>query len=662
MKIKWILTCIFFVLLLSGCTDTPNPENRFTEYTKLWNQQNFEKMYDYLSQDTKKTITKKQFVERYQKIYKGIEIKNLKVTYKIPEDLPDHGDAKQIKIPYSVSMNTLAGPVHYQHHAILVKEGKDDKENWFIKWNTSYIFPDLEAGDRVSVQKYPAVRGEIVDRNDRFLAMNGTVVQVNLIPEQLFGTTISQVANLLNISAKEIQDKLNQSWVKPGYLVPIKKLSPNDVATINQLSNLAGVSLTNAEERVYPYGEAAAHLIGYVGVVSAEDLKKHKGYTSQDVIGKRGLEQLLESRLKGEPGAKVSIDKANGTEKIIAEHKGKEGESIKLTIDAELQKDIYRQYQNKKGSAAAIDPKTGETLALVSSPSFDPNQIVLGMSKEQQKALENDPAQPLFNRFSAVYTPGSTLKGITAAIALKNGINPNVAIPIQGLTWKRPNWKDYYITRVIDPGIPVDMEKALVYSDNIYFAQKVLQLGKEKLTNGLKQFGFEESLPFDYPITSSKIGNINSEGRLADSGYGQGQVQMSTLHLAVAYSAFLNHGSLIKPELIMKEKMKPILWKKHVIIAQDAQKVTGMLKQVIEDPNGSAHPLADLHLNLAGKTGTAEIKATKQSIGTENGWFVALDTKNSSFIMAWVMEDVKKQGGSHIVVEKMRPVLKKYVK
>ena len=322
------------------------------------------------------------------------------------------------------------------------------------------------------------------------------------------------MANLLNLSTAEINEQLNQSWVQPSYLVPIKKLAPTETAIINQLTNIPGVSITEVEERVYPYAEATAHLIGYVGQVSAEDLKNNKGYTANDIIGKRGLEQILESRLKGESGAKISIHAANGTEKIIAEDKGKEGETIRLTIDAEIQKDIYQQYKNEAGSAAAIDPKTGETLALVSSPSFDPNKYVRGISSSEQKALENDPDKPLINRFSSVYTPGSTMKGITAAVALKNGIDPNKAINIQGMQWKKSNWKDHSITRVANPGIPIDMEKALIYSDNIYFAQKALEIGKQKFTSGLKDFGFEEKLPFDYPITASNIGDINSEGRL----------------------------------------------------------------------------------------------------------------------------------------------------
>lgn len=664
MKRKVIIFHIIIasILLLAGCTDKSTPEDRLAEYTKLWNQQNFEKMYDYLSADTKKKITKQQFTERYKKIYKGIELKDLQVTYKQPEDTPKHDDKEKVKLTYSVSMKTVAGSVSYKHKATLIKEGEDEKENWYIDWNASYIFPQLENGEKVSVETYPAVRGEIVDRFERGLAMNGTVAEVGIVPEQTTPSTVSQVANLLNLSTKEINEKLNESWVQPGFIVPVKRLAPMETVKIDQLTNIPGVSINEVEQRIYPYGEAAAHLIGYVGQVSAEDLKKNKGYTTNDFIGKRGLEQILERRLKGEGGAKISIHAANGTEKIIAEDKGKEGETIRLTIDAELQKDIYQQFNNEAGSAAAIDPKSGKTLALVSSPSFDPNAYVRGISSFEQKALENDPDTPLINRFSYVYTPGSTMKGITAAVALKNGIDPNKAINIQGMQWKKSNWKDYSITRVANPGIPIDMERGLIYSDNIYFAQKALEIGKQKFTSGLKDFGFEEKLPFDYPITASNIGDINSEGRLADSGYGQGQIQVSTLHLAVAYSAFLNQGNIITPVLIEKDKMKPTFWKKNVITTKQARQITDMLKQVVENPKGSAHKLDNLDKELAGKTGTAEMKLVKNSTGTENGWFVALDTKNSNLIMAWMMEDVQGRGGSHLVVDKMKPVLNKYVK
>ena len=653
---------------LAGCSDKeePQPEERFAAYTKLWNEKKFSDMYAYLSKDTKKQINKEEFAERYEKIYSGIEASSLKVDYKKPEEVKDHKDAANVSLPYKVSMDSIAGPISFGHKAKLVKEGKEGEEDWYIDWDSSYIFPELKEGEKVSVTSYPAVRGEIVDRNERGLAMNGSVYEVGIVPAEMEGNEsaiLQQVSSALQLSADEIKKKLNQSWVQPDYLVPVKKISIEETELVERLEAIPSVSVNTADERVYPYGEAAAHLIGYVGPVSAEDLEKNKGkgYTAEDSIGKRGLEQLLEERLKGKPGAKVYIQAENGEEKVIAEQQAEEGETITLTIDAELQSDIFKKYKNEAGSAAAIHPKTGETLALVSSPSFDPNQYILGMPASRQKALEEDKDKPLLNRFSSVYAPGSTIKALTGAIAIKNGIDPDKGVKISGLKWQKSNWKDHSITRVATPNIPIDMEAGLVYSDNIYFAQKALELGKAKFTKGLKEFGFGENIPFTYPITKSQAGSIDSEGRLADSGYGQGQVQMSTLHVALSYSAFVNKGSIIAPVLISGEKTGQI-WKKDVLAEKDADHLLSMLKQVVEHEKGSGHALDDLGLSIAGKTGTAEIKASKQSSGTENGWFVGVNTKDPELLMCWMIEDVKGRGGSHLAVDQMKPIWKKYLK
>lgn len=655
------------LLLLTGCEKDPAPEDRLAAYTKLWNEQKFDQMYKYLSADVKKKLSKKDFTQRYEKIYKDVEVKNLSVTSIKPKEPKDHYDQKNVTLPFSVNMETLAGKVSFDQKAKLVKEEHDGKTNWYIKWNPGYIFAGMKENDKIGITTEPAVRGEIVDRFERGLAMNGSVVEVTLVPEQMAGNEpaiISKVGSLLNMSGKEIERLLKQPWVKPNMSVPVKQLDPAQTTLIERLGAIPSVAINEVEQRVYPYKEATAHLIGYIGPVSAEELEtlKGKGYSASDEIGKRGLEQVLEERLKGMAGAKVFIKGENGQDTVIAETQAKEGETITLTIDAELQKTIFTQYKNDTGSAAALHPLTGETLALVSSPSFNPNKFVLGISNEERKALENNPGKPLLNRFSSVYAPGSTMKPLTAAISLKNGIDPKKALNIIGKQWSKKGWKDYSITRVSDPGKPIDMAAALIYSDNIYFAQRALELGNEKFSNGLKAFGYEEKMPFDYPIKPSKIGKLDSEGRLADSGYGQGQTQMSTLHAAAAYTAFVNEGNVLAPSLIMGDKAEKKVWKENAISGDHAQQVTNMLKQVISDPKGTPYSASKLGIPLAGKTGTAELKSAKGQKGAENGWFITYNTENPRLLMAWMMENVNGKGGSKYVVEKMKPVLKSYIK
>lgn len=175
--------------------------------------------------------------------------------------------------------------------------------------------------------------------------------------------------------------------------------------------------------------------------MTAEDLKelKEKGYTANDVVGKKGLEKVLEDRLKGEKGAKVFIRRADGDGKVtLAEKKVTDGETITLAIDIDVQLTTYDQLGGNAGAAAAIHPLTGETLALVSSPSFDPNAFVLGLSAEEWNRLNEDPLKSLINRFGATYAPGSTFKPVTAGIALEHQvITPETTIDIKGKQWQK---------------------------------------------------------------------------------------------------------------------------------------------------------------------------------------------------------------------------------
>lgn len=172
----------------------------------------------------------------------------------------------------------------------------------------------------------------------------------------------------------------------------------------------------------------------------------------------------------------------------------------------------------------------------------------------------------MLNRFSATFAPGSVIKPITGAIGLNNGtIKPGEGIKIEGLDWSNgKGWGDYQVHRVSESNGPVDLTDALVRSDNIFFAMKAVEMGSEAYVKGLKQFGLSEKMPYEYPIAASTIssnGKLEDEVLLANSSYGQGELEMSSLHLATAYTTFLNGGSMLKPTLLTSED-KGQIWKK----------------------------------------------------------------------------------------------------
>ncbi|WP_077619750.1 penicillin-binding transpeptidase domain-containing protein [Bacillus sinesaloumensis] len=665
----WLLSVITLsVILLAGCNKDPLPEERFKSFIKDWEKHNFEKVYEHFSTDVKEKHPQNEFEDRFKKIYQDIAVNDLKVSFKAPEEEVEPNEKGEVVFPYTLSMETIAGPFEFTEEATLVLEEKDDEKKWTVRWQPSMFFPDMEEGDEIGLSFSSPTRGEILDRNGVALAENGLVYEIGLVPKDIADNkekTIATVAEKLNLTVESIETKLNASWVQPDYFVPIKRLSLQDQELATEVTQLNGVLSKKVESRVYPFKEATAHLIGYIGTVTAEDLEKlkDKGYKANDVVGKKGLEMVLEDRLRGERGVKVFIKKTDGSEVSLAEKSVKDGDAVTLAIDIDVQLTSYDQLQGNAGAAAAIHPLTGETLALVSSPSFDPNELVLGISTEEWNQLNEDPQKPLLNRFGSSYAPGSTFKPITAGIALENEvITPDTTINITGKQWKKDSsWGGYSITRVTDPGKPVNLRDALVYSDNIYFAQAALGIGGERFESELTKYGFGESFPLEYPLYDSKISNegLNSDVLVADTGYGQGQLEMSPVHLAISYTPLLNSGNLIKPQLILDETETEV-WKENVISPENAQLLVDDLIQVVESPEGTAREAKIDGIRIAGKTGTAELKKSKDEEGIENGLFVAFNTENPRLLVAMLIENVK--NGSHDVTVKVKAILETTLK
>ncbi|WP_239454467.1 penicillin-binding transpeptidase domain-containing protein [Bacillus suaedaesalsae] len=649
------------VVVLAACSEKPKPEDRFAEYVSMWNEQDFNSMYERISSNTKEKIAIEDFTKRYENIYSGIEAENVKITFNKPKEEVETKDKEDITFPYNVSMETIAGKVEFTHEATLVKEELEKGYNWFVQWDSTHIFPQLQEGQEVKVSSSQPVRGEIYDRNGNPLAQNGKVYEVGIEPGKLGdekAATLTELSSLLQLSIEEIEAKLNESWVKPDLFVPIKKIDPNNQELAVKVSSLQGVFLQKeVSSRYYPLGESAAHLIGYVQTISAEQLEKLKGqgYTRSSKIGKVGLEQVFEDRLRGETGWKIYIP--NG--EVIAEKPAESGENITLTIDAILQANAYSQLKGDAGSVVAIHPKTGETLALVSSPSYNPNDFIFGMSNSTWKSLNDNPLKPLMARFNKTYAPGSTLKPLTAAIGLATGItNPEEKMTIEGKTWAKDNWGGKSITRVSTNLTSVNLNDALVTSDNIYFARTALAIGNEKFEQGLQSFGFGDELVYEFPTTKSTISNngFSSEGLLADSGYGQGEVQMSPIHLSSTYSVFVNNGSMIKPYLEKKDAA-PVFWKENIVSPAHAELIYNSLYQVVNHPQGTGYKPVVEGVNIAGKTGTAELKVSKDVAGEENGWFVAVNNE-ASLLITMMVENVKDRGGSHYAVPKVKELFR----
>lgn len=467
-----------------------------------------------------------------------------------------------------------------------------------IKWSSNFIFPQLEDNQKVRISTIKAKRGDILDRNNKKLATDGIIGE------------------------------------------------------------------KQEEGRIYSLGKEAGHLIGYVQYISEEELakKEEEGYHIHSKIGKVGLEKTYEETLRGIDGAEIYITDENGNkiEQIVKQDK-KDGEDVKLTIDSNLQTKIYQQMQNDKGFFVVMHPKTGELLALVSTPTFDSNDFVAGVSQAQWENLKNDEGKPLYNRFLQKYCPGSTFKPVTGAIGLTTGkIKEEEDYGYTGTSWQKDKtWGNYQITTLTDYQGPKNLLNGMIHSDNIYFAQSALKIGTDTFTKELNKIGFNETMDFPLMLEKSQYASqngdkIEGETKLADTGYGQGSLLVNPIHMASIYSAFANNGNMIKPYLEYDAKKTGSSLKENAFSEEAAETIKQALIQVVENKEGTANDMKINGVTIAGKTGTAELKTSSEDTQSGTlGWF---DCFTDDLLVISMVENKQnnQDGGSHYLIQKIR--------
>lgn len=611
-------------------------EKTVEQFVQALNKGDYNKAAEMTSKKAanKSALSEKEILDKYQNIYgaadvKGLQISNLKV---------DKKDDSTYSFSYKAKMNTSLGELKD-----LSYKGTLDRNDGqtTINWQPNLVFPEMEGNDKVSLTTQEAARGNIIDRNGEPLATTGKLKQLGVVPSKLGDggektANIKAIASSFDLTEDAINQAISQSWVQPDYFVPLKII---DGAT-PELP--AGATIQEVDGRYYPLGEAAAQLIGYVGDITAEDIDKNPELSSNGKIGRSGLEMAFDKDLRGTTGGKLSITDADGVEKkVLIEHEVQNGKDIKLTIDAKAQKTAFDSLGGKAGSTVATTPKTGDLLALASSPSYDPNKMTNGISQEDYKAYEENPEHPFISRFATCYAPGSTFKMITAAIGLDNGtIDPNEVLTINGLKWQKDSsWGSFRTTRVSSDVSQVDLKTALIYSDNIYAAQETLKMGEKKFRAGLDKFIFGEDLDLPISMNPAQISNedsFNSDILLADTGYGQGELLITPIQQAAMYSVFINNGTLVYPKLIPDKETKD---KKNVISETAVQTIVPDLREVVQDVNGTAHSLSALGIPLAAKTGTAEIKEKQDVKGQENSFLFAFNLDNQGYMMVSMLEN-----------------------
>ena len=621
-----ILVVILIIAIIAGYFflngENSNPEQVLNDYIAKINEEKYDEMYEMLDETSKQNLSQEDFVTRNQNIYQGIDMSNMQIEIKNEET-----SGGKSNITYQTTMNTSGGEVSFENTITLTK---NNERQYKIAWSSNLIFPELNDTDKVRVTTDKATRGILTDRNGVELATNGKASSVGIVPGKLGENqeeSIQKIAELLNMTTDAVSSKLQASWVKEDSFVPIKMVSLDETELKENLLQIPGVKITTIGARTYPLGEAASHLTGYVQAITQEELKENPGYSSSSSIGKIGLEKQYENRLKGKDGIEIYIiDEEENRKSTIVKQEKVDGEDIKLTIDSNLQNKLYNELKNDEGLFVVMNPETGEILALVSTPSYDVNKMTLGISNTEWKELSGDERSPMLARFLQSYCPGSTFKPITGAIGLStNTLTTEDTFDYSGLSWQKDSsWGTYNITTLTAYSGPKNLRNALIHSDNIYFAQAALQIGATTITHGLDKLKFNENIDFALNLSKSQYANegtIDQETLLADTGYGQGELLVNPIHMASIYSAFSNNGNMVKPYLEYQENKETEYLVENAFTEEAANEIKNDLIQVVENPEGTAKDMRVENITIAGKTGTAELKTSKEETADTIGWF-----------------------------------------
>ena len=502
-----------------------------------------------------------------------------------------------------------------------------------VKENKKYL--TLSDKNRIREWKLPPIRGEFKDYFGNTIAGNFEAYQLHIIPEEVedFRYVIYRVKELLELSEKQFKKILKKkNEIKPWEtLIVADNLSWEKFSKINNhLYDLNGVKPVISISRDYPYKENFTHILGYVSQANENDILTNENIKEKFVpglkVGKTGLERSFEKRLIGSNSVERYEVNAYGRRiSQLAFQKGDQGETIKLTIDTKIQELANDLLKEKAGSICVIDIYTGAIIAMHSSPSFDPNSFVFGISQDEWQLIRNNPMKPLVNKsLSGNYSPGSTIKPIVALSALENEIiSPDFTVQCKG--HKNPLelfGQTYHCWKKEGHGF-VNLREAMKQSCDTYFYEVARRLGVDRLSVTAKNFGLGKKV-FKNIFDNEKNGLIpNTEwkknalgrnwvlGETIITGIGQGFIQTTPIQLCLMTAQIANGGYKIYPKIVANDdnqyadKFTPLYKKsRNIKIVQDA------MFSSTNEVRGTSYRsrLDDPKYKFAGKTGTSQVK------------------------------------------------------
>ena len=524
------------------------------------------------------------------------------------------------------------------------------------------------------IRKVPvlAARGKLLDRDGRLLVDNYPSVSCFLVREQNrnIDADLPLIAKGLNLDLEGLQATLHRYRLSPGYQpIPIKQdISPDEQAFIEAHRNeLPELETIDEERRLYPRDGFAAHVIGYVGELSEDDLNKpqYAYYEPGDVVGKAGVEQTYDELLRGQDGSMDVIVDSHGRE---VGRRGIQlatpGQDLKLTIDIDVQRAAELALGDANGAVIAMDPRNGEILALVSHPNYDPNAFAVKIGRTEWNKLITDPNHPLMNKaIQDQLAPGSTFKVIMSVAGLQEGVAQNLKVNCAG----GGDFYGHFFKCDHHHGL-LNIHDAIPESCDTYFYQLASMLGIDTIAKYATQLGIGSRTGVDLPnemagimpSTQWKLKNFHEKwyaGEVISVGIGQGALEVTPLQLVRALSGIASDGHMVRPHVVDPQQLPtefrqalvdtyPGSGDRQVSLNQDTW-MTVIDGMAAATSPGLYHTAEGAHLegiDFAGKTGTAQVVGggdthNKGGSKTPNAWFVGMAPRRNPEIAVVVLQE-----------------------
>jgi penicillin-binding protein 2 len=518
------------------------------------------------------------------------------------------------------------------------------------------LFAEKSQGNRVRIEPVPPIRGLILDRKGRVLAENLPAYQLELIPEQVddIDDTLQRLAAIDLIEAEDIERFKDLSRSGPRFKpVTLKfRLTEEEIANFAiQRPRFPGVDFQPRLVRHYPDGSLIAHAVGYVGALSTDDLERldPAAYAGTSHTGKTGIENRFESDLHGDAGFRHLITNARGRQvpsdssdllnSLPSDKSPTPGANVYLSLDLDLQRIAEKAFDGRRGALVALDPRTGEILALFSAPSFDPNLFAVGMTTSQYRELADNPDRPLFNRaMRGAYPPGSTIKPMLALAALETGATNLTRKSFCRGYFTLPGDEHRYRDWKPEGHGPMDLHDAIAQSCDVYFYEISVEIGIDAMHDYLTRFGLGAPTGIDagsehpgiVPSREWKRANFRNRddqrwyhGETVIASIGQGYMLATPLQLAAAAGTLAMRGQRYRPHLVAAVE-DALTGERRLVTPErlpDAEisndfywdNVLEAMHDVMQGPRGTARAVGmGAPYEMAGKSGTAQVVSIAQ--------------------------------------------------